>query len=111
MATTKRAKNDVKADVRKLADLVQREVDAGANSVDRAADVCVRGVGQIRLPRVQAGADVGVNRVHADGAHSNQDLARADGRQRRLLDLQDLGAAELAHNDRFHDERFYVSSD
>lgn len=34
MAATKRSKNDVKADLRRLADLVQREVDAGANSVE-----------------------------------------------------------------------------
>ena len=33
MATTKRAKN-VKAELRKLADVVQREVDAGADSVE-----------------------------------------------------------------------------
>jgi hypothetical protein len=34
MAKTKRAKSDVRADLRKLADLVQREVDAGADSVE-----------------------------------------------------------------------------
>lgn len=34
MTATKRSRSDVKADLRKLADLVQREVDAGANSVE-----------------------------------------------------------------------------
>jgi hypothetical protein len=34
MTASKRTKKDVKADLRKLADVVRREVDAGANSVE-----------------------------------------------------------------------------
>jgi hypothetical protein len=34
MTASKRTKNDVKADLRRLADLVKREVDAGADSVE-----------------------------------------------------------------------------
>ena len=34
MTASKRTKNDVKADLRRLADVVQREVDAGADSVE-----------------------------------------------------------------------------
>ncbi len=48
---------------------------AGADLFDRAADVGAGCVGEIGLARVGAGADVGLDGIHADGADANEDLA------------------------------------
>ena len=51
--------------------------------------------------RIEAGAEIGVDEVEADGAVADQDLARPRRRQGDLLELQNLGPTGLVHADCF----------
>ena len=75
---------------------------ARADLLDGAGDVGAGGVGKIGLARVGAGADVGVDRVHADGVDANEDLAGPGRRVGHVLELHDIGGAEFADDNRLH---------
>ena len=46
--------------------------DVGSDGLDDAGDIGSRRVGQVRLARVRARADVGLYRVDADGFHARR---------------------------------------
>ena len=70
---------------------------AVADRVDDAGAVAARRVGQRRLDRVGAGADVGLDRVHAGGVDPDPHLARSGPRIGHLGEGQDFGSAEGRH--------------
>ena len=73
-----------------------------ANSDDVARAVVPWRVGKGRLCGVDAAADVGVDRVDANGPDTYQDLRRRRRRIGQLLDLHHLGGTELADDNRAH---------
>src|SRR5439155_3041534 len=92
-------------DVNALADFSAREV--GSDNGDDAGGVEAGREG--KLPRaVLAGANVGVERVDADGTEVNQDLAGAGFGVGELFQFHHLGVAELVDADGFHDATSYA---
>ena len=72
------------------------------NCLHNAGGIHSRCVGQIRLARVSARADVCIDRIQAGRFHAHQHLSRIRFQVGHILKLQDLGATKLAYTDRFH---------
>ena len=83
--------------------IADRDVlDVRANGFDFAARVGTGNERQGGLARVRAAADVDVDRIDADGSKPNHDLIGPRLRIGDVLELQDLRAAMLSNDDRFH---------
>ena len=77
-------------------------LDVRADRFDLAAGIGAGDEGQRGLARVRAAADVHVDGIHADGSQSNDHLIGARLRIGNIFELQHLGAAVLANDDRLH---------
>ncbi len=76
--------------------------DARAERRDMAAHLVAQHERQLRHPAVAAGADHGVEVIHADGVGLDQHLARSGRRRRHLDKVEHVGAAGAADLDGFH---------
>ena len=76
-----------------------------AERLDFAGAVRARDVGERRLARVRAAADVRVDGIDAGRADTDDNLGWARFRIGHLLEVQDFRAAELSNDDGFHESR------
>src|SRR4029077_2166446 len=76
--------------------------DAVADGLDHAGRIAAGNVGQWWQLSVGAGADVSVDRIDTGGVDLHEHLARTRLGIGQLVELQDLGAAELVYTDRPH---------
>jgi hypothetical protein len=74
----------------------------GADGLDDTRAVGSRRVGKLRLPRVGAGSNVGVDRVDAGRVDSYQNVLRTRLRIGNLLEAQRARIPELTDADRLH---------
>ena len=77
--------------------------DAAAERLDFTRSVGARGVRQPGEVRIGAGADVGIDGIHAGGADADDDLFRTGGRVADRLNLHHIRSAEFVDDDRSHD--------
>jgi hypothetical protein len=73
-----------------------------AHHFDHARTVIAGSERQRRLPRVGAGADVGLDRIHADRVYPHEHLTGSRLQRRHLDQFHHFGLPELFHTDRFH---------
>src|SRR5689334_10697266 len=69
--------------------------DVRTSLLDGSADVRARDIRQIWFACVGAGADVGFDRIDADGVNANEELLGSRSRVRRLLELHHIGRTKL----------------
>jgi len=67
-----------------------------------AAHLVAKNERQFRHPAIAAGADHGVEIIHADGVGLDQHLAGAGRRRRQVDEIENVGIAGVADLDGFH---------
>jgi len=83
-----------------VADLVA--VDVAADRFDFTGGVGSRNEWQRGFPRVRAGSNVDVDGIHAHCAQPHHNLVGCRLGIGEVFELQDLGTAMLAHENRLH---------
>ncbi len=73
-----------------------------ADRFDNSRCVSAGSIGQRRLSRISARADVGLDWIDSGSPDTHQNLARAGGEMRHFLQLHDLRFTELMHSNGFH---------
>ncbi len=75
--------------------------DAVSDALDKAGAIVAGGEREVP-GAVFPSADVGFDRVDADGPGSQHDLAGGDGRRGDVFELEDVGFAKLVDSDGLH---------
>ena len=70
--------------------------------LEYARTIIARRVRQVRQARILSGADVGLDRIHANGVQFRQHLSRPRLRSRQLFQLQYLRSPEFMYANSFH---------
>ena len=82
-------------------------VYALAHSLDYAGSVRTGREGRGRFG-IDAGPNIGLNRIDADRVHAHHDLTRSRGQVRDLFELQHLRITKLVYTNSFHAARSFL---